>query len=417
LNPPEWVITLPKDGEGLPPYFLVEHADAIRDFMNSTTDSVRLVRASEVSRLILAKYELQELEELRSAVQVSELLRIIPYGRQTDHSAHTLYVYLLGIYMFLACLPVRQGIAKALREDDNSSQLVKRFLFQWVFASLLHDIGYVFQGRSKTEIRAVDRMFRATSIARLMGQGQSAQMRRRINQMISEKRPTAFEAIENPEDMLSALSYVPWGQFANFCDDTFESFSVYAPQQRIGGRELEQFAYSVASGGYDGQSEGTVDHAIASGLFLFRYSTMWYWLAKEFRFEGEFSHYRDGGYPERDVVEACFASAGHNLIGVHAAPCNPLRFEENPILYLSVLCDELQKWDRFPAGESHLGDLKSYERYCTDSERVTMIGSWDKEAVVVEYRPFPLAERVLESLRRLDSPERFVHVKPPTGLG
>src|SRR5262249_51197616 len=151
--------------------------------------------------------------------------------------------------------------------------------------------------------------------------------------------------------------------------DAFETFSVYGPKKmRIGGRELEDYAYLVASSGYDGQSVGVVDHAVASGLFLFRYSSFWYWLANQFGFEGEFSRYEDDGYPVKDVIAACIAAAGHNLIGVHADKYGPLKFEDNPILYLSVICDELQKWDRFPAGERHLGDLQSFEKYCTDSE-------------------------------------------------
>src|SRR5262249_5343522 len=148
--------------------------DDIEQFMNSTTDSVRLVRASQASRKILQVYDLEELEELRSTVQLSELLRIIPYARQTDHSAHTLYVYLLGIYLFFACSPLRKGIATFLKEQDNSRPLLIRFFFQWVFASLLHDIGYLFQGRSRSEIRAADRMFRPSTIARLVGRSETS---------------------------------------------------------------------------------------------------------------------------------------------------------------------------------------------------------------------------------------------------
>ena len=45
-------------------------------------------------------------------------------------------------------------------------------------------------------------------------------------------------------------------------------------------------------------------------------------------------------------------------------------------MYLGVLCDELQKWDRFPAGERYLRDLKSFEEYCTDSERIKLTAEW-----------------------------------------
>lgn len=77
------------------PYFL-SHAEILplmRDFLNSTTDSIRLFSASRLCRAILDIFDLDEIEDLRLQVQLSELLRVIPYGRQTDHTAHTLYVY------------------------------------------------------------------------------------------------------------------------------------------------------------------------------------------------------------------------------------------------------------------------------------------------------------------------------------
>jgi hypothetical protein len=74
-SPPAWVTALPVDEEGLPRYFVREHQAAVKSFLNATTDSVRLVRASYASRRLLAKYDLAELEDLRATVQVSELLR------------------------------------------------------------------------------------------------------------------------------------------------------------------------------------------------------------------------------------------------------------------------------------------------------------------------------------------------------
>jgi hypothetical protein len=159
-----------------------QYQSLLESFLDATTDSVRLVRASKASREILHEYDMDEMEDLRSAVQASELLRVIPYPRQTDHSAHTLYLYLLGIYLFFACAPLRARIAEFLNEEDKSPTLVARFLFQWAFASLLHDIGYIFHGRSKNELRAVDRMFRPSTITRLMGLGHES-LKQAVNKL------------------------------------------------------------------------------------------------------------------------------------------------------------------------------------------------------------------------------------------
>jgi len=62
------------------------------------------------------------------------------------------------------------------------------------------------------------------------------------------------------------------------------------------------------------------------------------------------------------VVEACRAVAYHNVQlsvsgGANILSCVTL--EEEPILYLAIVCDELQNWDRYPAGRGGPGNLDS----------------------------------------------------------
>lgn len=412
-SPPEWVTNL-TDG-GRTPYFLTSSGlpELIQSFLSANTDSVRLVRASRASRKILQEYDMEELEDLRASVQASELLRVIPYSKQTDHSAHTLYLFLLGIYIFFACAPLRTGLAKFLSKKDNSAELVESFLFQWVFVSLLHDIGYIFQGRARSEVRAVDRMFRAASITRLLGKI-SRSVRRTVINEISNVGIRPFEPIQNPEDMLTTLRSMPWGRSAGVQDDIFETFRTWGPkEQKLSSYDLEDYAYRVASSGYDGFSEGTVDHAVASGLFLFRYSTFWYWLASANSFEDSFQPFQDD-YSMREVTSACFATAAHNVIGFHAKDVGLIDFEANPLIYLGILCDELQKWDRFPAGERHLVDLQSFEKYCTDSERITLAEGWDKtNPILITFGEAELSERIEDTLnKRLASLETFITFGP-----
>lgn len=411
-QPPDWVSKMDQDE-----YFLKNHENVIEDFLSATTDSVRLVRASKASRDILEQYDMAELEDLRARIQASELLRVIPYSRQTDHSAHTLYLYLLGIYLFFACKPIREGIARFFNKKDESPELLSKFLFQWVFVSLLHDIGYIFQGRSKSEIRAVDRVFRASSVIHLMDKA-SQGVKGKIREEIARMGIRPFEPIQNPEDMLSMLHHLQWGDSADVKDDAFESFTTYGPYDsivdpQITGSTLEEYGYMVASSGYDGLSDGAVDHAIASGLFLFRYSTFWYWLAKKNNFAEDFAVYKKG-WDKDDISSACLATAAHNLIGFHAKKIGPLNFEKNPILYLGVLCDELQKWDRFPAGERHIVDLQSFEKYCTDSERIIIPDDdkWDRDVIDFCLEEEELAKGINAALLRLAAHENFVRVSP-----
>lgn len=409
-EPPDWVTKSDEDSPS--PYFLTKHLDILKSFLDATTDSIRLVRASEASYAILEESDMADLEDLRATVQASEMLRVIPYPRQTDHSAHTLYLYLLGIYLYFACKPLRVEIEDFLRDRKRRDpvELLKRFLFQWTFVSLLHDIGYIFQGRSGNEIRAVDRMFRASKVKSLV----SPNLRQGISDALTDIKIEPFEQIQNPEDMLSLLRFMPWGGEAGFEKDIFEEFDQYMSNknQQITSNDLEDYAYRVASSGYDGFSEGTVDHAVASGLFLFRYSTFWFWLAKRCKYKEELGVYRDD-YQRADVTRACFAAAAHNIIGVHAKGLDPLNFATNPLVYLGILCDELQKWDRFPAGERHIADLKSFEKYCTDSERIIVKGTWDGEKVDFVFEEEELAASIKKALGRLDATENFIRINPP----
>lgn len=413
-DPPEWVMELNQGKQE--PYFLTKHVALIEGFLSATTDSVRLVHASRVSSEILKEYDMAELEELRATIQTSELLRVIPYAKQTDHSAHTLYLYLLGVYLFFAYKPIREGFARFLGVRDDSRELVERFLFRWVFVSLLHDVGYIFHGRARSEIRAVDRMFRASAVKSLLKPADAERYGATITDAIRDIKIRPFEPIQNPEDMLTALREMPWGESIDFDLDIFETFTVHVSRgKEITANNLEDFAYRVASSGYDGFSaEGTVDHAVASGLFLFRYSTFWYWLAKKCRFDGPFAAFQHD-YDKLGVAHACFATAAHNLISAHAAAFNRPTFDNDPFLYLGILCDELQKWDRFPAGERYIVDLESFAQHCTDSEHTRVEGAWDGPKVIVRFDEAELGKSVNGALGRLSAAGDFIDVypKPP----
>jgi hypothetical protein len=432
-DPPEWIKGLKEidkiTREEEPSYYIIEHQAAIEAFLNATTDSIRLVRASRASEKLLQYHELDELEVLRSKLQASELLRVIPYGRQQDHSAHTLYLYLTGIYLFLAVKPLRKAMAAYYEEDEASPTFVSRFLFQWLFVSLLHDIGYIFQGRARSEIRAVDRMFRASSVVSLIPSNLKG-LRNRVTNLIGSLSLKAFEGIENPEDLVATLAYLPWGSNVGMSDDAFDCFTYHGNYGKhlnpkgITSQMLEDYAFRVAASGYDGYSEGTVDHAVASGLFLLRYSTFWSFLANKEGYEDVFATFQASGYPSRDIVAACFATAAHNMILRHAKSYPLPKLDDNPLLYLGILCDELQKWDRFPAGERHLIELEAFENYCTDSERVQVAGDWDGDRVIFYFEPASLSDKVRGALRdRLEGWEDLIAVEagpppiPDDGVG
>ena len=393
----------PLEGDGVEP--------ALTRFLEATTDAVRLVHASVVSRAILSQYDLAELEDLRRELQFGELSRTIPYQQQTDHSAHTLYLYLLGKFLYFNSPRIEKAV-EAFLAEEKANRRTQRFLFRWVYVSLLHDVGYVFQGAPERERRAVDRLFRPARVCGFLDAGSRDDARLALAGL----RLPRFEGLGNSEDVLDELRRIPWGAAVQLDNDGFGVFDMLVgPGIHPTPAELERFAYSVAAAGYDGISGGVVDHAVASGLLLLSYATFWYWIAFKLKHKGELNPYKNAGeFLRNDIVPACYATAAHNIIGTFAkkAPTK-LRLEDEPLLYLGVLCDELQKWDRFPVGERYLGDLESFSKACTDSEGITL--SVTGERVVMKVAEEELAAKIIAALKdRLEQPEAIIDVRGPS---
>ncbi|TAK53697.1 MAG: hypothetical protein EPO24_14070, partial [Bacteroidetes bacterium] len=106
-------------------------------FFLARTDSKRLLAAEAVAEVILKRNDLEDLLEIRRIVAKQELKHRINYINQQDHTAHSLYVYLLGIWFYDNIPTVKSSI-------KNKMQNIESFLLQWIYASLLHDIGYAF---------------------------------------------------------------------------------------------------------------------------------------------------------------------------------------------------------------------------------------------------------------------------------
>jgi len=114
----------------------------LRAFLGSTNDEARLRYATSCSERILAINDMDDGEYFRRAVLQREVHGDIAYQLQRDHSAHTLYNYLLGLYVYAENQKVRDAIDAAFKARGIPWQ----FLQVWQFASLLHDVGYLFEG-------------------------------------------------------------------------------------------------------------------------------------------------------------------------------------------------------------------------------------------------------------------------------
>jgi hypothetical protein len=73
------------------------------------------------------------------------------------------------------------------------------------------------------------------------------------------------------------------------------------------------------------------------------------------------------------IIQACRATSHHNIRTTRTSEVVPrLDFSESPLLFLSILCDEVQRWDRFAAGAKLLTDWEKYADFSLEANDLTL---------------------------------------------
>jgi len=339
----------------------------LNNFFLTRSDIQRIQTAEILSEKILSLTDFSELIPLRSEVATLEIKRLLSYKKQTDHTAHTVYLFLLGIWVY----DNNKEIQGSIDESIKSKKRLKMFIFQWTFASLLHDIGYLFYEYKQTENddswKLYDKMFEDENIIKSAGNisEQNKGSFQKIVDKFNEFKSISHTETSSPIELVNQLSNIPW--LSELDLKSLNGLEVMELETRVGDG-LTTFSTKMATEGYDGKTP-VVDHGIASSLMLLKYSSMWYWLYKEAeKYEELFAELTvNFKYPievlKKHVIPACSAVAYHNMPNVS------FELSQHPLLYLAVLCDELQVWDRFLSGQEHIDNWKDVE-HCM-SEQIT----------------------------------------------
>ena len=121
-------------------------------FLSSTMDEVRTSTSNRVARSIMQIIEIKDFGLFRKSVLLRELTGTIAYPKQRDHSSHTLYNYLLGWYFFCHSTAIKNAFVQEFNKrgvkkgDWPFSTDATYFGCIWQYVSLMHDIGYMFEG-------------------------------------------------------------------------------------------------------------------------------------------------------------------------------------------------------------------------------------------------------------------------------
>lgn len=370
------------------------YEDFIRNltiFLEARTDARRLIYSQKVAETLLKTHYLQEMTKLRRKVADFELQRIMEYKKQRDHTAHTLYLFLLGIWLYDSVPIVRDSY------NANTIEILPwsrrkpeaKFLFQWLYASILHDLGYVFSDVGPTTIeyrRSVDDIFgldwlRSEVLSGLSGKRRSIAERglsrvyEIFNKTYGDKCPRKTSDTNEPIEILNRLKHVPWlndlGLPQNGFDDGFTAFST----KHRDAEDLRRFADDLARLGFQKDGKGSVDHAVSGGLLLLQYTSYWYWLMDKLRTVDRESSaiIKTSYYPLTAlpiIIKACRAVAYHNI----DLPNTDKRFDidNEPLIFLSILCDELSTWERFPAAKD-LSSVWNEENFLESTDIVAAV--------------------------------------------
>lgn len=361
-----------KDGMGASGYLrscIPGLARDLKDFFYSRSDIQRIQKAEFIAEKMLRLTDFSEFVSIRSAVATIEIQRRISYKKQSDHTAHTVYLFLLGVWVYDNLPSLKERINKFI----NSSNPIHMFLFQWTYASLLHDVGYLFsqedgeQKVDKSSFEIFNKLFNFDHIRESAGELTDKSMSKLEDlwgNFIAKYGQDISANGDSKSQIIDKLDYIPW--LVDLDSDNKSGLTTLYDGS-IHSKSLKEFALELANIGYSGVT--VIDHGIASGLILLKYTSVWYWICSEAQKKDTDLYEeltRNFKYPihvfHKHVVNACRAAAYHNL--------NESNFKfdlSNPLLYLSVLCDELQVWDRFLSGHEHV-DNWSTVKHCMSED-------------------------------------------------
>jgi len=364
-------------------------------------DEVRLDSAGECTRTILKVADLQDLEMLREGVWKREASGVISYSGQRDHTAHTLNNWLLGWYLYTYSSEVKKNFGEKIRARKWNK---RKFDFDiyfghvWQFTSLLHDVGYLFEGSLSTMDPAVQsaqamigarilddyfqtRLWTETSLASTHDQHVLFKKLDLEPPRLPSDQPSlariAFYLRElgelkdlgtwvYPKTTTRASKKPPFPTDAfDLWELHYQSFGQRAAAERI--RNVESAFHHYVNFGQPGLGIRILDHAVCSGLTLLKISTFFYTmmaklnaprnkkstspiLRRALQRKTMFDY--DPQFWWTGIVWATASTAIHNLQQTNGNWCEgvnppPLSIEEDPLGYLGVLIDCVQEWDRY----------------------------------------------------------------------
>ncbi|NYH24227.1 hypothetical protein [Paraburkholderia bryophila] len=414
-----------KSGTGLADYVALEKKneeqeplptlqDELQLFLRSTMDQVRVNKALDCTHRILKIADLEDFEMFREGVWKREATRGMDYQKQRDHTAHTLNNWLLGWFFYAHSQGIKTAINGAIEKREWDSEAPEKFSYEqffghaWQYTSLLHDIGYLFEG-SITNMETGNQSAQAEIGLKTADEYFNMAFWIETGETSTHSQKKLRELIEMPElPREASLSRIAiylrsLGSLDNLSSRVSEELRVTARGQRQRkkpkelrlpsdafdlwrahfnefGQEdaahritkLEKAFLQYVTKGMPGFDIRVLDHGVCSGLLQLKIATFFYNLFANFDKlnddnseysakstatrlevrEGDVAVRYDYEYWWKGLIWASASAALHNIQQRKGAWSpgvvgGKLSLQEEPLTYLGILVDCIQDWDRY----------------------------------------------------------------------
>jgi hypothetical protein len=276
-----------------------------KQYRGGWNESDQIHRAlTEIGAIGLAMGTSVQCKRLWSIMESWEFVGRALFRRSRGHARHVLNVFWLGYLLFHHPLlkerfrEMWRNIVSSRMPTAHEEDPMEGLSDAWLYASLFHDVGGCFEKAAGT----------AQETARLLGQ---------FRVLMAGDNEVEGATVEIRAELMAEARMI-------FEEMGAEATNVFLP---IWQKSLDEKKY---------------DHGVISAMLIRNLVT-----------EGVQAEY---------AKEAARAMAIHNLIGeLGETVTTVVRWEENPIGAMLLLCDQLQTWDR-ERGIERLADLDGSER-------------------------------------------------------
>lgn len=313
---------------------------SIYDFLDNKTEKT----AFGVYKSFFEAYWIGIQDEVNPFLELTKIMKNFEQhsGRllekHRDHYIHTVFVFLLGISIYIKNNTFRQIFDEYVLNKENYPDSYdtkhEEFLYRWGLASLSHDIAYPLEIIVKQaneyikficgycdpveEIMGIEvKLSASNEFVRLPILKPRKKYESKFNSVYDEFKPRFLG------DSISLFAYV-----------LSENFHIQFNRVR---QDLDEFSKDM-------NEKGFIDHGYFSSIIMLRW---YYHLIKETDWNPAYFYF--------PILDSSSAILLHNYFKHRLMKnpfcLNPMSVNQHPIAYLLILCDELQEWDRESYGK------------------------------------------------------------------